>query len=94
MSKSKKTKGGNDDIDVARRDFFTKGAAAAIGVAGAGVGLATAAQAAPGDMREDQHWDYDVDVVVIGSGATGLPAAVRARDLGASVLVSASTTSW
>ncbi|HEX4297395.1 MAG TPA: FAD-binding protein, partial [Devosia sp.] len=34
-----------------------------------------------------ETWDYDVDIVVIGSGATGLPAAVRARDLGASVLV-------
>ena len=28
-----------------------------------------------------------VDVLVIGSGGTGLPAALRARDLGASVLV-------
>ena len=31
-------------------------------------------------------WDL-ADVVVIGAGATGLPAAIAARDAGASVLV-------
>ena len=33
------------------------------------------------------NWDLDFDVVIIGSGAVGLPAAIRARDAGASVLV-------
>jgi predicted oxidoreductase len=32
-------------------------------------------------------WDFEADVVIIGAGATGLPAAIRARDQGASVLV-------
>src|SRR5262252_2572594 len=32
-------------------------------------------------------WDLEADVVVIGAGATGLPAAVAARDGGASVIV-------
>ena len=32
-------------------------------------------------------WDFEADVVVIGSGACGLPAAIRAADHGASVLV-------
>jgi succinate dehydrogenase/fumarate reductase flavoprotein subunit len=32
-------------------------------------------------------WDLEADVVVIGAGATGLPAAIRAADAGASVLV-------
>ena len=32
-------------------------------------------------------WDLAADVVVIGAGATGLPAAIAARDAGASVLV-------
>jgi succinate dehydrogenase/fumarate reductase flavoprotein subunit len=32
-------------------------------------------------------WDRDADVVVIGSGATGLPAAIFAREAGASVIV-------
>jgi succinate dehydrogenase/fumarate reductase flavoprotein subunit len=34
-----------------------------------------------------QHWDREADVVVIGSGATGLPAAIVAREAGASVIV-------
>jgi FAD binding domain-containing protein len=89
MSKTKPPKKGagpsEDNVDISRRSFFTQGAAAAVGVAG--LGLATAAEAAPGDMRDEGHWDYDVDVVVCGSGGMGLPAAVRARDLGASVLV-------
>jgi succinate dehydrogenase/fumarate reductase flavoprotein subunit len=33
------------------------------------------------------RWDLEVDVVVVGAGATGLPAAIRAADAGASVLV-------
>ena len=32
-------------------------------------------------------WDLEADVVVIGSGAVGLPAAIRAVDAGASVIV-------
>src|SRR5262245_50968782 len=32
-------------------------------------------------------WDFEADVVVIGAGATGLPAAIKARDEGASVIL-------
>ena len=32
-------------------------------------------------------WSREADVVVIGSGATGLPAAIVAREAGASVIV-------
>jgi succinate dehydrogenase/fumarate reductase flavoprotein subunit len=32
-------------------------------------------------------WQHEADVVVVGSGATGLPAAIAAREAGASVLV-------
>jgi succinate dehydrogenase/fumarate reductase flavoprotein subunit len=32
-------------------------------------------------------WDFEADVVIVGSGAAGLPAAIRAVDNGASVIV-------
>ena len=34
-----------------------------------------------------ESWDLEADVVVIGAGATGLPAAIAARDTGVSVIV-------
>jgi hypothetical protein len=83
MARKRKTEtdvAADDNVDLGRRDFFKHGAAAGVGLAG--LGAATAASA-----REQEPWDYEVDIVVIGSGGTGLPAAVRARDLGASVLV-------
>jgi len=33
------------------------------------------------------RWQQEADIVVIGSGATGLPAAIVARESGASVIV-------
>jgi succinate dehydrogenase/fumarate reductase flavoprotein subunit len=38
-------------------------------------------------MENSVNWDREADVIVIGSGATGLPAAVVAREAGASVIV-------
>ncbi|MEE9568827.1 MAG: FAD-binding protein [Candidatus Binatia bacterium] len=38
-------------------------------------------------IRSDFSWDMEADVVVIGSGAAGLPAAIMAIDSGASVIV-------
>src|SRR5580693_9858931 len=38
-------------------------------------------------MANAVKWDREADVVVIGSGATGLPAAIVAREAGASVIV-------
>src|SRR5262245_4496498 len=64
---------------VSRRDFFKSGAAA---------GVSAAVLSGSGEARaQDIKWDYEADVVVLGSGCVGLHAAVRARDLGASVLV-------
>ncbi len=37
--------------------------------------------------NDSQNWDLQADVVVIGSGAAGLPAAIKAADGGASVIV-------
>src|SRR5688572_29871499 len=66
---------------LSRRDFFKKGAAVGVGAAVLGTSVAEAQQA-PGIT-----WDYEADIVILGAGATGLPAAIRARDLGASVIV-------
>jgi len=57
------------------RRAFLKGAALA--------GVAPAAQAAP-PVRK---WDHEADVVVVGSGAAGLPAAIIAKENGASVIM-------
>ena len=71
MSQSRK-----DTVD--RRSFLTSGAA----VAGAAAAIsATPAQA------QDIRWDREADVVIIGAGASGLPAAIAAREKGASVIM-------
>jgi len=46
-------------------------------------GVAPAAQAA----QAGRKWDQEADVVVIGSGAAGLPAAIIARENNASVIL-------
>jgi succinate dehydrogenase/fumarate reductase flavoprotein subunit len=38
-------------------------------------------------MAGERNWDLEADVIVIGSGAAGLPAAIRAIEGGASVIV-------
>src|SRR3954463_2371277 len=38
-------------------------------------------------MLDERSWADEADVVVIGAGATGLPAAIAARESGASVLL-------
>lgn len=71
---------------VSRRQFLRRGAGAGVGAAAAGTVPAPAAPSAAAAQTTPQ-WDLEADVVVIGSGATGLPAAIRARDKGASVIV-------
>ena len=64
-----------------RREFFKKAAFTGAGVA---AGLAPqAAEAAPAGVK----WEREVDVIVVGAGAMGLPSALRAQQAGASVLV-------
>src|SRR5439155_27160755 len=72
-----------DQTAASRRDFVKAGAAAGLGAAILSAPGKAQAQPAPADIR----WDYEADVIVCGSGATGLPAAKRAHDLGADVLV-------
>src|SRR6266545_5700535 len=65
-----------------RRDFFRGGAAAGVGA----TVLSTSAMAQE-NGAQGIRWNYEADVVILGAGCVGLHAAVRARDLGASVLV-------
>jgi len=68
--------------DLSRRDLITTTATAE--GAGDGFGPGTLGSAFG---KIPSSWDLEADVVVIGSGAAGLPAAVKAADGGASVLV-------
>ena len=70
---------------ISRRDFVKTGTAAGLG-AGALLTPDPARAQAPA-AGADVVWDYEVDVVIAGGGCAGLTAAIRARDLGASVLV-------
>ncbi len=44
-------------------------------------------EATPAVNEEEIKWDYEADVVVIGSGGAGLPAALKAMEDGASVII-------
>src|SRR5262245_37341657 len=65
-----------------RRDFLKTAGAAAGATALAGNRAEEVAAQAP-----RAGWQRQVDVVVIGSGAAGLPAAIAAREAGSSVIV-------
>src|SRR5581483_4687037 len=75
---SKDSKG--SDSNVSRRDFVK----ATVGTVGA---TAMAGFTAESVEAASLKWDHVADVVVVGAGAAGLPAAIRARDLGASVII-------
>jgi len=73
---------------VSRRDFVRLAGAGAAAVVGTSVLLPSTAAAAPGTAAVvPAKWNLEADVVVIGSGASGMPAAIRAADAGASVIV-------
>src|SRR5260370_40839290 len=67
---------------LSRRDFVKTG--------GAGVGAAAlgglAAEYAEAQGRPP-HWDKQADIVIVGAGAAGLPAAIEAAENGASVIL-------
>jgi urocanate reductase len=65
-----------------RRDFIQKAAAGLGAAAVSGIGAKETAAA-----KLDRHWDLAADVVVIGSGAAGLPASIAAAEQGATVIV-------
>ena len=65
-----------------RRDLV-KAVSAGAGIIAFGGLDASGAEAEPVPAR----WDYEADVVVIGTGAMGLPAAIIAKEAGASVIM-------
>ncbi len=81
MANGESSRPENPEARLPRRSFL-KGAGAA-GIAGLAATVPGEAAAAPAVPR----WDKSYDVVVIGSGAAGLPAAIAARDKGATVLL-------
>ena len=84
--------GFENETGLNRRDFVKKGVAASLG-AGAVLGPDEAQAQVPAQTRasaigaQQTVWDYEADIVIAGGGCVGLTAAIRARDLGASVLV-------
>jgi len=74
-----------EDKGLTRRGFLkTSGGAALAGVA-AGAMLTGSRNAFGAPIPK--KWDQEVDVVILGYGTTGLPAAIEAHDAGASVLI-------
>jgi urocanate reductase len=80
MTKKQMDRDPGSPESVSRRAFLSKGAAGVSAVALTGV----AAQEA---KAQAIRWDHTADVVIIGAGVAGLPAAITARDLGASVII-------
>ena len=73
-----------DQKALSRRDFVKKGAAASVGAAVLSTSGTALSQTSPAAAIQ---WDYEADIVILGAGCTGLPAAIRVRDLGASVII-------
>jgi succinate dehydrogenase/fumarate reductase flavoprotein subunit len=69
---------------ISRRQFLKGATVAGAAVAAAGGLMAQSSEAAE---KAPAKWNKEADVVVIGAGATGLPAAIMAREAGASVIV-------
>ena len=80
-NKVKAEKPAKSDSIVSRRHFLGAGAAAGVSVAAAVTASPAAAES------KNIKWDHEVDVIVIGAGASGLPAAVAARDEGVEVMI-------
>jgi succinate dehydrogenase/fumarate reductase flavoprotein subunit len=68
-----------------RRDLLRNGGGMAAAFAAGGLTAPSVASAQAAGAPE--RWDREADVVVIGSGASGFPAAIVAREAGAAVII-------
>lgn len=64
--------------NLSRRSFIAGSAA----MGGMMLGVSSSAEA-----KVPSKWDFKADVIVVGAGAAGIPAAIRAVEQGLSVLV-------
>lgn len=80
-----------DDQDAPSTDGARRGFLRRLALAGAGAAAAAASfdlsAAAPARRGEVRHWDAGTDVLIVGSGAGGIAAAIEARRAGAEALV-------
>lgn len=75
--------GGASRVDGSgRRQFLQR-----LGLAAAGAASFGAQAATPKPRSEVRHWDSSTDVLIVGSGAAGISAAIEARRAGAAALV-------
>src|ERR1700690_3602751 len=72
-------------MTINRRNLLLGGGGMAATVAAGSLAAPVAAFAQA--QRPPAKWDREADVVVIGSGASGFPASIVARETGASVLL-------
>ena len=74
---------------VSRRDFLRNAGLAAAGAAvgASALGLTGCADQAAGGGTDQEAWDKEADVVVVGFGGAGACAAIAAADAGASVIL-------
>jgi len=72
-------------MSLKRRDFLLCSSSMAAAVAASTLAASDVASAQA--SRPPAKWQHEADVVVIGSGAAGLPAAIVAREAGASVIL-------
>src|SRR4051812_1272604 len=70
-------------MTVNRRDLLVRGGGTAAALATGALASSASAQA----QQPATQWHREADVVVIGSGACGLPAAIIAKEAGSSVIV-------